>query len=251
MVLTVPIAALGQAKDPAEPPKKAATVKLPSAREIIDKHVKAIGGREAILKHTSTQAKGKFEIPSMGVKGNLEVNAAKPNKLWVRVELPGLGEILNGFDGKVGWSSDPATGPMVLEGKQLEEVRARANYYSTFHDEKDFKSMETVELTRFEGIECYKLKLVRQSGQEVTEFFDAKTGLQAGQTTTQESSFGAVPVTSVVTDYKPFDGVLIGTRITQKLANIEQVMITETVEHNKVVDSAFELPPKIKALLNK
>jgi hypothetical protein len=248
--LCAPMVAAAQAKAPSAAKEKG-EVALPPAKEVIAKYVKALGGRDAILKYTSTHVKGNFEVPAQGIKGSLEVFAAKPDKLKVKIDLPGVGVALYGHDGKVGWSIDPVLGPMVLDGKRLDQLKKEANYYSALHDENDYKSMETVEIVQFEGKECHKLKLVRQSGEESTEYYDTKTGLLIGLTAAQESPLGSMTVTSIASDYKKFGNLLMATKTTQKIAGLQQVMTVETVEYNKVTDAEFELPAQIKALVTK
>jgi zinc protease len=243
-----PLLALAQADKPAEV-KKSDSSKLPPAKEIIAKFVTAIGGKEAFRKIESQHAKGNFEMAAQGLKGKLEVVAKRPNKLFVKINIPAFGDVTTGFDGKTGWSLNAATGPMLMEGKQLEQMRDQADFDSVLHEEEDFKSMETVEKTEFEGKETYKLKLVKKSGQESIEYYDTKTGLLLGSLSTQESPLGAVEVTNILAEYKKFGDVLFATKITQKLGPIEQVMIIDSFELNKVEDSAFALPDAIKALV--
>ncbi len=72
--------------------KPAAVVaKLPPAREIIDRHLKAIGGREAVLARSSVRATGTITIASAGLTGTIELFAAKPGRTLTRTVLPGLG----------------------------------------------------------------------------------------------------------------------------------------------------------------
>src|SRR4029450_2982176 len=97
--LRAPMTAAAQAKAPSAAPKEKGEVALPPAKEIIAKYVKALGGRDAILKYTSTHVKGNFDVPAQGIKGSLEVFAAKPDKLKVKIDLPGVGIALYGHDG--------------------------------------------------------------------------------------------------------------------------------------------------------
>ena len=110
--------------------------------------------------------------------------------------------------------------------------------------------METVEVTNFEGKYCYKLKLVRKNGHETIEFYDVKTALLNGSMSTQDSALGALPVTSIVSEYREFGNVKMPTRIQQKIGPAEQVMVITSVENNKVADAEFVLPAPIKALVN-
>jgi zinc protease len=224
--------------------------KLPPAKEIIAKYVKAIGGREAILKQTSTHATGKFEMPAQGLSGTLEVFAAQPNKLLVKIDIAGFGKVSQGFDGKVGWTMDPAQGPMVLKDKMLEQITAESDFYSPLHEEKNYTSMETLELTKFEGKDSYKLKLVRKNGRETSEFYDVKTGLLNGTLSTQDTALGALPVTSIVGEYREFGGVKMPAKVTQKIGPAVQVLTITASENNQVADAEFELPAPIKTLVN-
>ena len=52
---------------------------------IIDRHIKEIGGREAVLAHSSTHATGTVSLPAAGIKGTLEAFHAKPNKFLQRL----------------------------------------------------------------------------------------------------------------------------------------------------------------------
>lgn len=247
--LSTSIGAQAQADKPAAS-KSDSSDKLPPAREVIDRFIEVMGGKEAFRKVESQQAKGKFEMAAQGIKGDLEVFAKRPNKLLVKINIPGIGDVTTGFDGKVGWALNAATGPILMDGKQLEQMRDQADFDSVLHEEEDFKSMETVAKAEFEGKECYKLKLVKKSGQEMTEFYDVKNGLLAGSIVTQESPLGAVEVTNALGDYKKFGDIQFATKVVQKMGPLEQVMTIDSFELNKVDDSVFALPDQIKALAN-
>jgi hypothetical protein len=225
--------------------------KLPPAREIIAKHIEAIGGKEAFKKIDSQRMEGKFEMPAQGLSGKLTAYGKRPDKLFIKITLPGVGDMLQGYDGEVAWAMNLATGPMLLEGTMLEQVKEQAQFDSMLHEEQDFKEMETVEVTEFGGKQCYKLRLVRQSGREVIEYYDRKSGLLVGTTEAQETPLGLVTVTSVAEEYKRFGALLFATKLTQKLGPITQVITISEIEFNKVDDSVFELPEEIKALAKK
>jgi hypothetical protein len=237
---------------PAQPspaPKAADSAALPSARSIIDRHVRAMGGRKAVLAHTSLHATGTMTVASSGMTGVLHVYGAKPNKSLVKIGLGGIGDLLEGFDGTTGWSLNPVTGPMLAQGKELEEKKFDADFYSDLHEPGRYTTMKTVEKTTFEGRPCYKLSLVRQSGTEDFDYYDVETGLKAGASGTRESPMGPLSVTQVHSDYKKFGDLLLPTTMKQTAMGVQQVLTITAVEFDNVPPSMFEPPAQIKALL--
>ncbi len=227
--------------------------KLPAARTIIDKFVRAIGGRSAILKHKSAHTQGTYEVTGQ-MAGTVEGFAAAPNKLLLKINLRGIGEIKQGFDGQVGWATSPLTGPRLLKGKELDQFRQASDFYSELHEEGKFQSVETIGMAEFEGKQCYKLRLVTKSGESFVEFFDAQTFLLAGTVRAQDlPPLGSVEFTTVVTGYKKFGGWLLPTRIVSRgnLAGrpYEEVKTITEARFDKVDPSVFVPPQEIKALL--
>jgi hypothetical protein len=243
---------------PARPPKMAAEpskpqdgapAKLPSARSVLDKHLAAIGGRQAVLSHTSTRATGTISMPATGLNGAVEIYGAHPNRTLLKVSLDGVGEVLEGFDGKHGWSNSPMTGPMLLEGRQLEEKRFDSEFHAELRNDNRYVSLTTLERVDFEGRPCYKIRLVRKTGGEDIEFYDVATGLKAGGITTRETQMGTVTGTAVESNYKKFGNLLQPTMVKSQIGGLQQVITITAVEYDNVPASVFELPAGIKALL--
>jgi hypothetical protein len=229
-------------------PASQAAAALPSAEQILQRYRDAIGGEEAIRKHTARSVKGTFEIPAQGIKGDLTLFAAAPNLIRVVVTLPGLGELQRGFDGTLGWSIDPAIGPRLLKGRELDEFRHSADFYDELHEPEKFKSITVVGQTTFDGQQVYELKLVRDSGFEYTEYFSVDTGLIVGGKLNASSQMGQMPMTSVIAEYKEFGGMLLPTVTRQRMMGLEQVMTVASVSFDPVDPKMFELPPAIASL---
>jgi hypothetical protein len=243
-----PIWATAQTNKPAPAQTSAGSEALPPAREIIDRFIKEIGGEEVFAKVQSQKMVGSVSMPAQGIRGTLNVLSKRPNKMLITVTIPGLGEIVQGYDGTTAWSINPATGPMLLEGKMLEQLREQAHFDAILHRDEDYKSMKTTAAREFEGKQTYEITLVRKSGQEVKEYYDRKTGLLHAMVMEQETPFGAVAVANIMEDYKKFGDFRFGTKITQKMGPIEQVMQIDSIEVNTVPDAAFNPPAEIKAL---
>jgi len=242
-----PAPAAQGAKAPASAP--ASTASLPSARSIIDRHIEAVGGRKAILSHTSSHATGTMTVAGAGITGVLDIYSAKPDKSLVKINLGGIGDVFEAFDGIHAWSVSPMTGPMLTQGKELAEKKFDADFYSDLHEDGRYTSMKTVEKTTFEGRPCYKVSLVKKDGAEDVDFYDVETGLKAGAVVTRESQMGPMTVTQVHSDYRKFGGMLLATTMKQTAMGVEQVLKITSIEFDNVEPSTFDPPAQIKALI--
>ncbi len=248
--LAVLLVAPGYAQAPARTAPQTAAETLPDGRALIDKHVKAIGGRAALLGHKSLQVKGTLSIPASGITGPIEIfAAANPNRVIVKTLVPGIGEIMEGFDGSHAWMMSPMTGPMLKVNKELTQAKLDADFYSELRDSKTYPTVKTVEKTTFDGRPCYKVQLQRVDGIEDFDFYDAATGLRAGSINTRESPMGTMTVTTVSGGYKKFGNMLVPTSQSQKIMQIEQTITVTSVEFDKVDPAVFAPPDAIKALI--
>jgi hypothetical protein len=238
----------GHAQDAPAQQQKSETA-LPPAQTIIDRHIEAVGGRAALKAHSSANIKGSITIPANGMTGTIEVFAARPNKVVAKTTLAGIGDIAEGFDGKVAWSMSPMTGPMLATGEELTQKAFDANFDGALGIASRYDAMKTVEKTTFQGRPVYKLALTRKGGGDDIEFYDVETGLKAGGIIERKNPMGTISVTSSVSDYKKFGDLLQPTVMKQSTSGVEIVTTFTSVEYDKVDPTVFELPAAIKALV--
>jgi hypothetical protein len=236
------------AQAPAPKPPAQAAAELPDARSIVDRHIKAVGGRQAILAHKSMHANGTLSIASSGMSGPVEIYGAAPDSSMVKTSVPGIGEIVDAYDGTHAWSINPMTGPMLKTGKELEQTKLDADFYIELRDPKKY-TLKTIEKATFDSRDCYKVSVKRIDGSEDFDFYDVETGLRAGSINTRDTQMGVVTVSNVESGYKKFGTLIQATVLTQKIMGIEQKITLETVEYDKVEPSIFEPPAAIKALI--
>lgn len=222
---------------------------LPNAREVINKYIKAIGGRDAILAHKSMHGTGTVSVPAQGMTGTIEVFGAAPDLQVIKISMSGIGEITEGFDGTHGWSVNPMTGPTLKVGKELDQVKLDADFYSDLRDPKTYPDVKTVDKVTFDGRQCYKVELSRIDGSKDVDYYDAESGLRAGVEGTRETQMGTITQTSIESGYKKFGKLLQPTLLTTKAMGVEQRITLETVEYDTVPASAFEPPAAVKALI--
>lgn len=247
-LLVVPVHAQAPATAPAKPAPAPAA--LPDGRSLVDRHIKEIGGRQALLGHKSMHAKGTLSVPKSGITGPIEIfTAANPDRTIVKTSVPGIGDIMEGFDGSHGWMLSPMTGPMLKVEKELQQAKLDADFYGELRDPKKYLSVKTVEKTTFDGRDCYKVELRRIDGAEDFDFYDAKTGLRAGSINTRETPMGNMTVTTTVGGYKKFGNLLVVTTQNQKVMGVEQTITLTSIEFDKVDPAVFTPPDPIKALI--
>src|SRR5437762_8593139 len=69
---------------------------LPTAKAVMQRYAKEIGGKEAFDKHKSQHLTGTVEIPAQKLTGRMEISGARPNKLLMKVSMLGLGDVVRG-----------------------------------------------------------------------------------------------------------------------------------------------------------
>lgn len=230
-------------------PGLAPAQELPSADEVIDRYVEAIGGRDAVLSKEGSRSLGTFAMPAAGIEAEMEIlTNTDPLRVLTRIEIPGMGTILNGYDGEVGWSMDPTMGPRLLDGQELAATVEGSRPEAAVRDASLFETRETVERTEEYGEACYKVRLVWESGRETFDCYSEETGLLVATVATQESPMGSIEAVTLMADYEDFDGVLTPTRMTQRAMGQEQVFTLTEVEYGALDPSVFELPAPIQTL---
>jgi hypothetical protein len=224
---------------------------LPSGREVVNKFIEAMGGRQVVLAQSGRHTTGSFDIPSQGMSGVLDVYAQPPNKMMARVTLQGIGEIVSGFDGTTAWAVNPMMGPMILDSLQAQQTRQQADFYASLYPEDQITSLETVADTTFDGTRSYQVKVTTAWGESYHEFFDRETGLIVGSQRTQASPMGNIEILTMVSDWRTVEGMLVPFKSVQRTMGIEQVITITQVEVTTVPDSVFVPPVEIRALMKK
>ena len=222
---------------------------LPPARQVLDRFVEAVGGEDAVLRPKSFEMTGEFSIPASGISGSLGIYSMAPDLQLISLEIPGIGKVLEGYDGEVAWSVDPVMGPRIKEGSELAQSKFQADFYAVLHLDDHYKSMETLARTECGDSTCFKLRLVTTNDDEIIEFFDADTGLLTGIEMTIESPMGQIKTSQTVEDYREFAGQKMATRIVMSVGPMEQVLKINDVKIDTVEKSIFEPPAEIRALV--
>src|SRR5678816_3268998 len=113
----------------------------PTADQIIDKFVKAIGGKEALEKLNTRTSKGKIEIAAFNVSGTFEAQNKNPNLTSMNADLTGAGLFRSGFDGQVAWEANPMAGLREKAGTELADAKLEAVFHRELRMKELFPTM--------------------------------------------------------------------------------------------------------------
>jgi hypothetical protein len=168
--------------------------------------------------------------------------AGAPSLRLERVTLPGGGEVLNGFDGKIAWSVDPHEGAQISSGEERESARRDADFYYALDELSWFRSMINAGIETYEGQRCYHLHGLTNWGKVNDQFYDVGTGLLAGYEFEQLLPDGPKLVHEIFSDYRRVDGVLVPMRQTAKIRSREggDWSVLRTIRYSSVTFSAVE-----------
>ncbi len=224
---------------------------LPAAKDLIQKWAAAsnAGGWKS---HKSARTKAAFDMPAMGMSAKMETASYFAPVMSVsKIEIPGMGEMRQGFDGKVAWTTNPMQGPTILSGAQFEAQLEEANPDNYSRLTPSIVSSETVEKTSLNNTECFKVKHTWKSGRVSHDCFSAADGLLVWSHTTATTQMGEIEVTTTFGGYKDFGGVKRATTTTIDQGGSQIIITLEAWEWDSVDPKEFELPPEIKALAEK
>lgn len=229
------------AADAAAPAKSAGA--LPSADELLARHVQALGGRTAMEKLTSRSVKGSLELPSLGATTPALFLAKAPNKQWNEIEIPGFGTIHEGFDGATGWVQSPQ-GVQDKAGAELTELKRRAVFNRELKLKQLYPKLSVLRKDKVGERDAFVLQATPADGPLELWYLDAQTSLLLRMDARLTTQFGEFDAETYFEDFREVDGVKIAFRIRRpKPAEQGFVLQLTEVKHNvPIADAKFAKP---------
>jgi outer membrane lipoprotein-sorting protein len=231
-------AAFGQAV------KSTAPAKLPTAQEIVAKYTKAIGGREAMEKIKSWTTKGTVEISPMGLKGTFEQIASAPDRSMTTMSITGLGDLIEGYDGKTAWAINPIQGSRERTGAELLQTKLMSNFYRDVNLDKLYPKMEVKGIEKVNGKDAYVVTTTPDGLPAATMYFDIQSGLIVRSDNTLIAPEGQQQVSIYIEEMKQVDGVMVPTKMRTKLPTFEMLMTVTEVKSGPTIEDAKFARPK-------
>ncbi len=214
----------------------------PEAKEIFDSYAIALGGEEAYAEIDTALMGMSMEMPSIGMSMERVVSFKRPNKIFVVMDIPGMGQMKQGYDGENGWSIDPIQGSRELEGAELEKLLSETDF------EEGLKLSENYSSAKVAGknedglmvVEC----ITEKGSHPETLYFEEGTGLMLKMDTIEDmGDQGVVPVSAKVVSYEKMGDLLMPTHIEAQMMGMNMVMKITSFEPNvKLDESLFSMP---------
>jgi hypothetical protein len=220
----------------------------PSADQILDKYIQALGGADNLAKIASYTAKGTAMSFGQDVGYPVEIYAKAPDQLATIVHQR-EGDMARTFDGHDAWVMLPLTvvqeyqlHASALEGGKLDAQMAFPGNIKRF-----FNNWRVSYPTTIDGRDIYVVQGGRAGGFIATFYFDQKTGLLRRMVRYAGSAVGRVPTQFDYSDYRPVAGVLMPFKWTFGwVSGREDYALTE-VQPNAPVDLAKFAKPVPRA----
>lgn len=216
-----------------------------SADEILEKMIEAQGGRAKLASIKDATVTGDFEMPAMGMSGQMTRYQKEPNLLRMDIEIMGM-VITQAYDGEIAWMVNPQTG-MTEEMPELQAeyfIRDTYGLASLLNPKKfgithAFKGKEKIEDKEYLVLEqSYK------DGNTITMYVDQKTYLPyKTKATALDQMMMETESESIMSDYRKIDGMMAAFQMQIFQGGEEFIVFTATeIKYNTgLEDSLFKM----------
>lgn len=226
-------------------PQAPKTAVVPTADQIFDKYIQALGGADALSKITSYSGKGTSTTFGSDQPNPAEIFAKGPDK-YVTIVHQREGDMIRTYDGRDAWVVLPltVTGEYQLtasaaEGGKLDGQMAFPGNIKSF-----FNTWRVSYPANIDGREVNVVQGSGPLGFIATFYFDKQTGLLNRMVRYANSAVGRVPTQIDFSDYRPVAGVMMPfKRNFGWVSGREEYVLTEIKPNVPVDDAKFVKPP--------
>jgi outer membrane lipoprotein-sorting protein len=223
-----------------------------TADELLDKNLKALGGKDKLKAIQSMRLTGKMKMGPM--EAPLTIVKARPSEMRVDFTIQGMTGT-SAFDGTTGWNLLPFMGnkdPQKMTDEQLKDIRIEADFDGpTFDYKAKGNKVEYVGKEDVQGSPAYKLHVTTREGKESNIYLDAETYLVIRSEGTRNVNGQDTEMETSISDYKAVDGLMMPYSMESHVKGKEsmggQAITIEKIELNPKVDAAMFKMPAVAA----
>ena len=213
---------------------------LPSADQVIDKYIQAMGGADAIQKITSRVEKGTITVGQSTYQA--EVVSKAPNKRISTVSTPN-GENITAYDGHAGWLGNGGGRPVDMTVQENDAISFDAAFSLPLDLKKMFNQLRVRPAAKIGKSEVYLVIGTNPGKPPVRMFFDKVSGYLLRTIRYEETPLGQNPTQVDYTEYRLDSGVRLPFQWTiARPRGRFTIQIAEIHQNVPVDDSKFEKP---------
>jgi len=232
--LKIPMFYFDKFGNPTEKPamKKAVPAGI-TVKTIVDAYVTAIGGDKALKTVKSVSYAGSTSIPQIPSPLTYTQKTDAKGRMMTELSMPGMSLMKQAYNGTSGYMTQQGQ-KKVMEGEDLAKMKAE----SVLFNETLLATKAGVKVTGiepFNGNDAYAVV-----DGDTTYFFDVKTGLKSGESSTEEK--GGQKMTRVTTfnDYRVVKGVKFPFNTILNVGIELDIKMSDVKVNEGVIDADFQ-----------
>lgn len=216
----------------------------PSAAQILDKYIAAMGGAQRLAGLKSFAATGtSLGYEGLGGGGSFQIYAQSPDQRSVIIEFkdhPERGDSTRAFNGKTGWVKSPRglLTEYEVTGNELEGMRLDAELAFPAQIQKTLTNWRVGVDDVVNGQDVHVLQGRGPKGLLATFYFDTKSGLLVRLLRYSASPIGRIPTQVDYSDYRDVGGIKFPFKYTFSWLDGRDNFQLSEVKTNVPVDAA-------------
>jgi outer membrane lipoprotein-sorting protein len=237
--VATPIITIEEAGPPESAPNSEQSA-LPSADQLFDKYLAAVGGAEALQKITSRVEKGSAAFAGQRIP--VDIYAKAPDKR-VSVMHQKDGDSLTIFDGHQGWLS-VLNRVHAMSASENAAAHIDADFYLPVHVKSLYEKYRVEPGEKIDGRDTYLVVGHKEGLPPLRLYFDTQSGLLLRLIRYADSPLGLNPTQIDYADYRDNSGIKIPFRwILARPGNHFTIQVEQLQQNVPVDDAKFTPPP--------
>lgn len=213
---------------------------MPTADQVLQKYVAALGGADAIQKVTTLVEKGTM-TDAGGHSSSIEIAYKSPDKRAITIQTP-RGEMTVVCDGSSAWQSmGGRTQP--IGGAELAGMRVASRLDFPANAQQVYGQLRVGRPAKVNGADAYVLFGFGKGQAPAELYFDQQSGLLLREVIFAQTPLGRLPDQTDFSDYRETDGVKTPYQLVNSSARGTSTVRFDQVQQNvSVPDSKFTQP---------
>ena len=212
----------------------------PTADELFDKYLKAVGGAAAIDKITSRVMKGTITFGDRNIP--IEIYSKDPDKRVSFTHTPD-GDSITAFDGHEGWLGLPGHRVREMHGADIDAASMDADLHFAAHLKEMLSEAKVQGAEKVGEHNAYLVVGQREGKPPLQLYFDEGSGLLVRLVRYGETPLGRMPTQIDYEDYRDAGGVKVPFRWTlARPGGRFTIQVSEVKENVPVDDAKFAKP---------